>query len=179
MDIILQKTLPSKVQGTDLMWIYTEKPDVYHKFCQYIDIADNNVQEKVDIQNNIDVCNVQNIQDVAQIKPLLDIKQKQKNITSDVKQSNKCLPIDIIIHLAGTTDVESLKSTLQSFISQKAFSVVFGVKKCSEVMTGITNNKWDKSLILFLSFLFYTKFTYLNKEVAYNIDKCNTCIIKI
>jgi hypothetical protein len=36
------------------------------------------------------------------------------------------------------------------------------------MLTGIIDNKWNKSLVTLLSFLFDTKFIYLNKEVLFN-----------
>jgi hypothetical protein len=86
--------------------------------------------------------------------------------------------MEIIIQLSQNNimNTDHIKQQLHTFISQKEFSKAFGVKKCSEIMSGITNNKWNKSLVLFLSFLFDTKFIYLNKEVVFDNDKCNSVI---
>jgi len=154
MDVLLQKTLPTKQADTDLVWTYSEKPDVYQKFSQYMEPKPIEVVEQC-IPNNT------------------------KKIQNNPKKFKKMLPIELIIQLSETNDVDYIKSKLQSFISQKEFSSVFGVKKCSEIMTGITNDKWNKSLVLFLSFFFDVKFMYLNKEVVYNAAQSTGNVIII
>jgi hypothetical protein len=160
MDVLLQKTLPTKQAGTDLVWTYSEKPDVYQKFSQYMEPKPTEVVEQCITTNTT-------------------IPNNTKKIQNNPKKSKKMLPIELIIQLSETNDVDYIKSKLQSFISQKEFSSVFGVKKCSEIMTGITNDKWNKSLVLFLSFFFDVKFMYLNKEVVYNAAQSTGNVIVI
>ena len=38
-------------------------------------------------------------------------------------------------------------------------------------MKGLTENKWNKSVALFMSFIFDISFIYLNKPVKYNSEK--------
>ncbi len=95
-------------------------------------------------------------------KPVIDNK-------NNMKKNKKHLPYDIIIQLSDNhiNNLETIKNMLTEFISSKDFQKIFGVKKSSEIMSGLTNNKWNKSLVLFLSFIFNVSFVYLNKDVAY------------
>jgi len=72
-------------------------------------------------------------------------------------------PLDIILNESNTfSDFEdNVKDNLIKFITQKEFNKVFGITKSSEIMSGIVNNRWNKSTALFISFLF-------NKSVKYN-----------
>ena len=42
-------------------------------------------------------------------------------------------------------------------------------------MKGLTENKWNKSLVIFLSFIFDTSFVYLNKDVQFNKETNYKC----
>ena len=46
-------------------------------------------------------------------------------------------------------------------------------------MNSILINKWNKSLVIFISFLLKIKFIYLNKEVVYDKDLINNEIITL
>jgi hypothetical protein len=164
MDVLLQKTLPTKRPDTELIWIYSEKPDVYQKFSQY-------VEKKIEEPKHLPTEVVQQCVE--------NTTTNTKNVQNISKKSKKMLPLELVMQLSETNDIEYIKSKFQLFISQKEFSSVFGVKKCSEIMTGITNNKWNKSLVIFLSFFFDAKFIYLNKEVVYDADKCTGNVINI
>ena len=61
-----------------------------------------------------------------------------------------------------------MKDKLIEKISEKNYIKVFGQKKSSEIMNSIVLNKWNKSLVIFISFLLKIKFIYLNKEVVFD-----------
>jgi hypothetical protein len=97
-----------------------------------------------------------------------DLKAK----TSKKQTVKKLTPMDIIVNLSENTSANAdyINDALKQFITKQEFQKVFGIKKTSEVMKGLTENKWNKSLVLFLSFIFDATFIYLNKEVVYNIE---------
>ena len=87
----------------------------------------------------------------------------------------------IIISLSDNNIINQdyINDQLKAFISKPEFQKVFGIKKTSEIMKGLTENKWNKSLVLFLSFLFEKPFVYLAKDVTYYPDKEYNDIDKI
>ena len=72
-------------------------------------------------------------------------------------------PLDIIMTetISLNNSTEHIKDSLITLISKEEFSKVFGLTKCAEIMSGVVNNRWNKSTALFISFL-------LDKEVYYN-----------
>jgi hypothetical protein len=46
-------------------------------------------------------------------------------------------------------------------------------------MKGITENKWNKSLVLFISFIFDVSFVYLGKDVMYDTNNISKYANKI
>lgn len=93
--------------------------------------------------------------------------------TEKVRGGKRQLPMDVILQLSENIPVNAdyVKTSLIDFISTKDFQKLFGVKKTSEVMKAMTENKWNKSLVLFLSFIFDVAFVYLNKDVVYDSAK--------
>jgi hypothetical protein len=43
--------------------------------------------------------------------------------------------------------------------------------KCAEIMSGIVNNRWNKSTVLFISFLLDKEVYYNEKVIIYNKEK--------
>jgi len=227
MEVLLQNTLPLKGNHEDLMWMYTEKPDIWCKFTQYVPInvmkvnevpakvyevpvkvnevpvkvnevpskvqevppkvqevpaKVNEVQPKVhEVPANINEVPPKVHEDIAKIEKQDTKKNKKIDDVPKQTKNKKILPVEFIVQMSenNTMNIDYIKQELQAFISQKEFSKAFGVKKCSEVMSGITNNKWNKSLVLFLSFLFDKRFVYLNKEVVFDAEKCGGDLIHI
>jgi hypothetical protein len=123
---------------------------------------------------------VETPQKVAETPQNSDLKAK----TSKKATVKKITPIDIIISLSKNTtaNTDYINNALQQFITKPNFQKVFGIKKTSEVMKGLTENRWNKSLVLFLSFMFDATFIYLNKEVVYDIkekDKYSSVKVEI
>ena len=109
------------------------------------------------------------------LSDILNIPQIDKKI---IKKPN---PIDIILEKSLTCDIykSHVKEKLITFISSNEFSKVFGITKSSEIMSGIVNERLNKSVALFLSFLLDKKIIYNEKEIIYNKNKENSGVIII
>lgn len=181
MEFLLDSMLP-KHQDKEILWLYSEKPDLYCKYTQYVAQVPNKEEVVEEHVNEVAVKEVAAkevaAKEVAAKEVAKTIVQEPQNTTC--KKSKKQTPKDIIIQLTENIpeNYDYMKDKLIAFISNKSFQKFFGVKKTAEVMQGITNNKWNKSLVLFMSFLFDTSFVYLKKEVVYNaaVSKRNITI---
>ena len=167
MDVLIRNHLPSQPDASFRIWQYSEKPATYANFVQYIRTKDTVEKILENVTQTVTKMVIdKNIEPAA--KKIVG-KPKPTTKTSNVKPK----PYEIIMQLSDCQDTDYIKNALNSFISKKEFQTVFGIKKTSEIMTGITANKWNKSLVLFLSFLFNTTFVYQNKDVAFNKEKVN------
>jgi hypothetical protein len=211
MDLLLDSSAFVACNTSDvnkLMWMYSEKPSVFMKYCQYVHqdaietvetpqkVAETpqkvtETPQKVEetpqkvaetprkvVETPQKV--VETPQKVAETPQNSDLKAK----TSKKATVKKITPIDIIISLSKNTtaNTDYINNALQQFITKPNFQKVFGIKKTSEVMKGLTENRWNKSLVLFLSFMFDATFIYLNKEVVYDIkekDKYSSVKVEI
>jgi hypothetical protein len=168
-------------ESNDLLWTYTDKPDLYIKHTQYVPAHLFNYVETKSIDHSI--TQSEPIETVSVQSPETIECVCTKSVKS-VKSANKCKqrPLDIIILLSenNVINIDYIKQSIQSFIDTKDFQKVFTLKKTSEIMKGITENKWNKSLVLFISFIFDVSFVYLGKDVIYdtnNISKYTNKII--
>ena len=73
--------------------------------------------------------------------------------------------------LSFHNSTDYIKESLITMISKEEFSKIFGLTKCAEIMSGIVNNRWNKSTALFISFLFDKEVYYNDKIVLYNKEK--------
>ena len=95
------------------------------------------------------------------------VKDKVTEKVKEKKQRNKTdniiKPLDLILKETATFEdfKDAVKNKLVAFISTTEFNKVFGMTKCSEIMSGIVNNRWNKGTALFISFLF-------GKSIEYN-----------
>jgi hypothetical protein len=183
------------------MWMYSEKPSVFMKYCQYVhqDAIETveTLQKVAETPQKIEET-LQKVEETPQKvveTPQKVVETPQKVVetpqNSDLKAKTskkatvkKITPIDIIISLSKNTtaNTDYINNALQQFITKPNFQKVFGIKKTSEVMKGLTENRWNKSLVLFLSFMFDATFIYLNKEVVYDIkekDKYSSVKVEI
>jgi hypothetical protein len=98
-----------------------------------------------------------------------DVLSKTKKKSKDT--TNK--PVDIIMNesLSFHNSTDYIKEALITMISKEEFSKIFGLTKCAEIMSGIVNNRWNKSTALFISFLFDKEVYYNDKIVLYNKEK--------
>jgi hypothetical protein len=87
-------------------------------------------------------------------------------------------PLDVILQETNTFPqaVDKVKDKLIEVLSSNEYTKVFGAKKSAEMMTGIVNNKWNKSTVLFLSFLFDKAVVYNEDIILYNKEKNNGTI---
>ena len=105
-----------------------------------------------------------------QLPPIL-----AKNKRRDTKDTKDCAnkPLNIIISETTSfhNSTEYIKESLITMISKEEFTKVFGLTKCAEIMSGIVNNRWNKSTALFISFLLDKEVYYNDKVLIYNKEK--------
>jgi len=104
-----------------------------------------------------------------------EIKPEKKPVVKAKKSQKKAIlkPLEIILNESNTFGdfEENIKDKLINFITQKEFNKVFGITKSSEIMSGIVNNRWNKSTALFISFLFNKSVEYNDAIVSYKKDE--------
>jgi hypothetical protein len=100
--------------------------------------------------------------------PTILAKNKRKD-TKDI--ANKPLNIIISETTSFNNSTEYIKEALITMISKDEFAKVFGLTKCAEIMSGIVNNRWNKSTALFISFLLDKEVYYNDNIVIYNKEK--------
>lgn len=123
-----------------------------------------------DIQNEIENgIENENITNLSQNKKKL---MKSTNLEIKNKIKKKQLPLELICNQLNLMISENtynyIKTKITNNLEDKKYIKVFGVKKTAEIVSGIVNNKWNISLVLFMSFLLDKKFIYLKKEILYN-----------
>lgn len=98
-------------------------------------------------------------------------KKKEGTITKG-KKDTTIKPLDVIMKETTSFNIstEYIKESIITLISKEEFSKVFGLTKCAEIMSGIVNNRWNKSTALFISFLFDREVYYNEKSILYNKD---------
>jgi len=79
-------------------------------------------------------------------------------------------PMKIILEESQTYETfrDDVREKIINFVSSKEFNKVFGITKSAEIMSGIANNRFNKSTVLFISFLFDKCVVYNNKNIIYN-----------
>lgn len=136
-------------------------------------IADSPVQP-VAIQ---DILGVADIQDNAPVVPkLLPIvnkattRKEKQTCTQKKGNKDKNSPMKIILEESQTYDTyrDDVRDKIIKFISTKEFGKVFGITKSAEIMSGIANDRFNKSTVLFISFLFDKCVIYNDKNIIYN-----------
>lgn len=179
MDIELFDLLPKKAHGSDIMWEYRENIDIFNKYSQIIDAykcSDTKVEVKKCMETkDVVVCPTPTVPTTAPTTPIAPVTVSTKNhiVRGNVQQTESQIkknPIELAIEICAT-DKDYIKMKIMEIISVKEFQTVFGVKKTAEMMKGITENKWNKSLAILFSFLFDISFVYLKKEVVFDSTK--------
>jgi hypothetical protein len=102
------------------------------------------------------------------VQPAIIFKNKKKP-TKDTSIK----PLEIIMNETASfhNSSEYIKENLINFITKEEFSKIFGLTKCAEIMSGIVNNRWNKSTALFISFLLDKEVYYNDKAILYNKEK--------
>lgn len=143
----------------------TELYDIKNEIITIPDIKSTNTE----LKNIPKVLNVIPVKISANIPKVLTSKQNQEVI----KKSKKPNLINIILEESLTCDIykNDVKEKLISFVSSNEFSKVFGITKSAEIMSGIVNERINKSVALFISFLFDKCVLYNEKEFIYDKNK--------
>jgi hypothetical protein len=102
------------------------------------------------------------------VQPAIIFKNKKKP-TKDTSIK----PLEVIMNETASfhNSSEYIKESLINFITKEEFSKIFGLTKCAEIMSGIVNNRWNKSTALFISFLLDNEVYYNYKAILYNKEK--------
>lgn len=124
---------------------------------------------------------------IAQIAPQAPLNSLVSNVIPEPAKAAKALkeikkkpvkdtgvkPLDIIMTetISLNNSTEHIKDALITLISKEEFSKVFGLTKCAEIMSGVVNNRWNKSTALFISFLLDKEVYYNEKIFLYNKEK--------
>jgi hypothetical protein len=117
---------------------------------------------------------------VKEIKEIKEVKvpTKKNDSVKDTKttkstKSTTIKPLDIIADetTAFRNSTDYIKDALITLITKDEFSKIFGMTKCAEIMSGIVNNRWNKSTVLFISFLLDKEVYYNDKVIIYNKEK--------
>jgi len=203
---VLATKLPSITDKNNMLW-KNNKINLYDKFSQntiYQNATSPHFQLK-EVNEVKEVKEVKEVNEVNEVKEVNEIKNKLKPLIkvpkvlnvkpvkngglSDIliipqiekKNIKKPNPIDIILEKSLTCHIykSDVKEKLITFISSNEFSKVFGITKSSEIMSGIVNERFNKSVALFLSFLLDKKIIYNEKEIIYNKNKENSDVIII
>jgi hypothetical protein len=106
------------------------------------------------------------------MQPMISL-QTPKSISKKKEKDTTIKPLEIII--SETTSFNNstsyVKEALVAMISKEEFAKIFGATKCAEMMSGIVNNRWNKSTALFISFLLDKEICYNDKVMLYNKEK--------
>jgi len=192
---LLKEKLTSCLNNDDILW-KSNNIELYNKYSQ--NISPNKKQdiqlekEDIKLENKVNKLEKEVIQlekeDIQLEKEVIKLEKEviqlenedikleksfiKKKINLKVLENKKIIfkPIDIILSETGTFDncTSTVKEKLIDFISKIEFSKVFGMKKTSEIMSGIVNNRWNVSTALFISFLFNKQVNYNNSNIIYN-----------
>ena len=103
--------------------------------------------------------------------PTILAKNKRKDTKDTKDTANKPLNIIISETTSFNNSTEYIKEALITMISKDEFAKVFGLTKCAEIMSGIVNNRWNKSTALFISFLLDKEVYYNDNIIIYNKEK--------
>jgi hypothetical protein len=98
------------------------------------------------------------------------VNTKKNPIKSNNKvKKNVNSPMKIILEESLTYDTfrDIVREKIINLVSSKEFNKVFGITKSAEIMSGIANDRFNKSTVLFISFLFDKCVIYNNKNVIY------------
>jgi hypothetical protein len=111
--------------------------------------------------------------DVKQLmQPMISL-QTPKSISKKKEKDTTIKPLEIIISETSSfnNSTSYVKEALVAMISKEEFAKIFGATKCAEMMSGIVNNRWNKSTALFISFLLDKEICYNDKVMLYNKEK--------
>ena len=182
-DILYNKLKISDV--SDAEW-KDVNPEIFKKHSQYSLQSLHNVIEPIKkVVNELpEVTKVAEVAEVAEVTKVTEVPLSQpqksspilaKNNRKDTKETKDMInkPLNIIISetTSFNNSTEYIKEALITMISKDEFTKVFGQTKCAEIMSGVVNNRWNKSTALFISFLLDKEVYYNDKVIIYNKEK--------
>ena len=185
-DILYNKLKVSDV--SDAEW-KDVNPELFKKHSQYslqsLQSLHNVIEPIKKVVNELpEITKVTKVPEVTEVtKVPLSQPQKSSPIlaknnrkeTKDTKEIKDMLnkPLNIIISetTSFNNSTEYIKEALITMISKDEFTKVFGQTKCAEIMSGVVNNRWNKSTALFISFLLDKEVYYNDKVIIYNKEK--------
>ena len=170
----LYNKLPS-ANKEELIW-KIDNIDLYNKHTQIFIEPENKLLVNKKVNNVPIVIPIKFINNKEKVSEKVAEKvaeKKQRNKTDNIIK-----PLDLILKETATFEdfKDAVKNKLIAFISTTEFNKVFGMTKCSEIMSGIVNNRWNKSIALFISFLFDKSINYNSNIITYNKEKCKEII---
>jgi hypothetical protein len=176
---LLENQLPFS-EGCNIEWQYDDK-SIFQKYVQYD--ASMNAAEPIPPTISIAPVVASLTMPLTSAKPVTpEIAEKPlvkaKTVQKKIAKKDVIKPLDIILQETNTFPqaVDKVKDKLIEVLSTQEYIKVFGAKKSAEMMTGIVNNKWNKSTALFLSFLFDKTVVYNEENILYNKEKNNGII---
>ena len=149
-------------------------PTIFNKHVQYFrekNVIKNDILKELKSELIIDICEVCDI--AIKVEKEKVLHKNQPAVSKNKKKDETIKPLDIIINetTSFNNSPEYIKEVLITLISKEEFSKIFGLTKCAEIMSGVVNNRWNKSTALFMSFLLDKEIYYNEKVVLYNKEK--------
>jgi hypothetical protein len=169
MDTILLE-LPDNYESNSTIWIYKDKIDLYNKYNQIPMV----IQEKI-IKPKEEV--IKPKEEVIKpkeevIKPKEEVIKPKEEVIR-YKEGDKKTPLDLIINYTSTSLLmkNEIKQKLIELITIPEFAKAFGVKKSAEIISALTRNSWNQSMVLFISFFLDVAIVYKEKNYIFNKEK--------
>ena len=163
MSIIEQ--LPLNNNNEDILW-KLDDIDLYQKYTQQVHVQTpvKPDKSKIPIFQSFFLINNTNTTNTTKTTNTTNTTNKSNKLDPDtvsekketIRRVKRESPMTVILKLSENIEINSgyTQQKLIEFISKKEFIKFFGVKKSSEVMSAISANKLNKSLVIFVSFLF-------------------------
>jgi len=167
-----------------LLWSYNDKIDLYNKHTQYINnnkINEIISEDTVEVKDTVSTINNVILNKQSSHKDDDDIVSKEllrpslsKLLKEEKKYKKKAVvdiitPLELIMRECNSHEISKdyIKESIINLISRSDYIKVFGQKKSADTMSAFVNNKWNKTMILFISFLFDKKIIYNKNEIIY------------
>jgi len=153
-------------------------PCVYNKHSQKFSIKEKNLVINTVEKPAIDIVAVVTPNIIVKVADKIKatdivLNKHQPAISKNNKKDETIKPLGIIINetTSFNNSTEYIKENLVKMISTEEFAKIFGLTKCAEIMSGIVNNRWNKSTALYISFLLDKEVYYNEKTLIYNKEK--------
>jgi hypothetical protein len=173
LDVIYNKLKPAN-NPTITEWNDIDKK-LFNKHVQYFHTTNDNKNDIIKELNSEPKIDIPEVSEVITIKSDKNtVLHKNLPINSKNKKKDEIIkPLEVIINetTSFNNSTEYIKESLITLISKEEFSKIFGLTKCAELMSGIVNNRWNKSTALFISFLLDKEVYYNEKVILYNKEK--------